>query len=453
MKARKTLSLAAAAAVMSAICMIPQSASAAGSVYSTVLTTEDELKTTVLDKYLVMDKSAGVPDSSFTIEVRPGTAVPADTEAGTLEVLAGIGSIASLDAELSFSPADTTVNEADKGTDTPVFTTSDTSDEKYVKKTLELDFSDTAFTEPGVYRYIITETGNNQGITNGYVSSTETETVRTLDVYVEDAGTIASSGTIKGKPELKIAGYVMYNGLHTAAPKADTEAETDTKNSTITNVFTSGDLTFGKIVTGNQGSRDKYFRYELTISGIGAEGTALAADLSLADTTVPASPNAATDSSYAGKTNPAQLIADTSKTIAADGYKAEAVTEDDVTTYTITAEYYLQHGQYITIKGIPEGCSYALTETTEDYLSTDGIAEDLSTLDWDGASGNDALADALTGTVDGSDIHTGFTNDRSGSVPTGILSTFGASAALAAVGIAGIAGGMICLRKKKSEED
>lgn len=416
MKARKTASIAAAAAVIS-LCMIPQSASAAGSVYSTELKTENALKSTVLDKYLVMDKSAGVPGSSFTFSVRPGTAVPADTEEGTPEVLAGIGSIASLDSVITFSPDDTTINEADKGTDTPVFTTADTSDEKYARRSLTLDFSAVPFTEPGIYRYIITETGDNQGITNGYVSSTKTETVRTLDVYVEDTGTLALSGTNKGKPELKIAGYVMYNGLVTAAPEASEEAEN--KNSTMTNVYTTGDLTFGKIVTGNQGSRDKYFRYELTISGIAAEGTAFEADLSLADTAVPASPNAATDPAYAGKNNPAKLTADTSKTIASDGYKAEAVTAAGITTYKITAEYYLQHGQYITVKGLPEGCTYSLTETSEDYLKTDGITDVLSTLDWDGTSGNDALADPLTGTIDGSDVYTGFTNERSGSVPTG----------------------------------
>lgn len=46
-----------------------------------------------------------------------------------------------------------------------------------------------------------------------------------------------------------------------------------------------------------------------------------------------------------------------------------------------------------------------------------------------------------------------FTNDRAGNIPTGILSTVVGSAALVALGIAGVAGGALYLKKKKSEEE
>ena len=468
-KYRRFAAIIASAAVIASLAAVPMSASAAGTTYSSTLTTENGKKVTTLDKYLVMKADANVPNAQFTFSVAPGTAIAADKTSGTLAVLAGIGTPALTNGTMTFSTADTATAEASKGADdTPVFVTADTSDEKYVKKTLTLDFSGVAFTEPGVYRYLITEAGTNQGITNGYVDASTTETVRTLDVYVEDAGTTVAEGTDAGKPQLKITGYVMYNGTQTGAPKAEASASAAapnngaevagaTKNDTITNVYSSQDLTFGKAVTGNQGSKDKYFKYTVEISNISAQNAKLSVDLTGADSAVPASPNAATKTDYAGKVNPAVLIADTTKTIAADGYTAEAVTTgeapDTVTTYKITAEYYLQHGQYITIQGLPKGASYSVTEDEEDYTKTSGITKDLSTLDWNGESGNDALADAVSGTIADADIHTGYTNDRSGTIPTGILSTVAGSLGIVALGIAGVAGGAVYLKKKKSEDE
>ena len=468
-KYRRFAAIIASAAVIASLAAVPMSASAAGTTYSSTLTTENGKKVTTLDKYLVMKADANVPNAQFTFSVAPGTAIAADKTSGTLAVLAGIGTPALTNGTMTFSTADTATAEASKGADdTPVFVTADTSDEKYVKKTLTLDFSGVAFTEPGVYRYLITEAGTNQGITNGYVDASTTETVRTLDVYVEDAGTTVAEGTDAGKPQLKITGYVMYNGTQTGAPKAEASASAAapnngaevagaTKNDTITNVYSSQDLTFGKAVTGNQGSKDKYFKYTVEISNISAQNAKLSVDLTGADSAVPASPNAATKTDYAGKVNPAVLIADTTKTVAADGYTAEAVTTgeapDTVTTYKITAEYYLQHGQYITIQGLPKGASYSVTEDEEDYTKTSGITKDLSTLDWNGESGNDALADAVSGTIADADIHTGYTNDRSGTIPTGILSTVAGSLGIVALGIAGVAGGAVYLKKKKSEDE
>ena len=46
-----------------------------------------------------------------------------------------------------------------------------------------------------------------------------------------------------------------------------------------------------------------------------------------------------------------------------------------------------------------------------------------------------------------------FTNDKAGTLPTGVLMTVAGSAAIAALGIAGVAAGTVYLRKKKSEEE
>ena len=452
MKMKKIFAAAVSLSLVAAASAVAPVHAAAATSYSATLATEEGLTSTKLDKYLVMDADANVPNATFTFSVTQGDAIDADTEHGKLAVLKGIGS-PEFTETMTFSTADNPTDEADKGTDTPVFaTTDDTSDEKYVKKTLTLDFSSVTFTEPGVYRYIIEETGTNQGITNGY---SDLVTKRTLDVYVEDAGTTDADNN----PQLKIAGYVMYNGEQTEAPDADktaadeatvpngAEVDDATKNATITNLYESQNLTFGKIVTGNQGSKDKYFKYTVEIGNISAANAKFTVDLAKADTAV--GENAATKTEYVGESNPDELVANTSAT----DYTVEEVTSGDSTTYKITAVYYLQHGQYITIQGLPKGATYSVSEDAEDYTPTDSISQADSTLNWDGTEGFDALDDDVSGEIEDEDIYTGYTNDRSGVIPTGVLSTVAGSIGLAAIGIAGIAGGAIYLKKKKSEDD
>ena len=479
----KSMKFAAAAASLSMIAsmaaFVPMCAEA-GTTYSGTLATEDELKTTTLDKYLVMKKDASVPNAEFTFTVA-GIENKIAAENGKLAVLvpAGVPSLkigtgtAETDGNINmaFSSDDTATNEASKPTDdAPVFKTNDTSDEKYVKKTLVLDFSGVTFSEPGGYRYIISETGGGQGITNGYTGTTpESESQRTLDVYVKDTGTTVTESGVK-KPQLAIESYVMYNGALTDAPDAQlpTGADKDavpngaevdgaTKNSSITNLYSTQDLTFGKIVTGNQGSKDKYFKFTVVIDNIKSENTKMTVDRQLADEAVPAEPNSATKDEYAGKSNPEELIADITKTIADNGYTAVAkLNETDPTKtdcYTITAEFYLQHDQYITINGIPKDATYTISEDAEEYTSTEGIAEANSTLDVDKDNDPDPLNDDVSGSIDSEDIYTGFTNDRTGTIPTGLLSTVAGSAGLIAVGLVGVAGGAFYVKKKKSEDE
>ncbi|MBQ3918780.1 MAG: hypothetical protein II695_03825, partial [Oscillospiraceae bacterium] len=179
-------------------------------------------------------------------------------------------------------------------------------DTYYAIKTVQMDFSGCGFTEPGIYRYYITETGSNvAGMKCGQTSdlTKAAETVRTVDVYVEDATFM--DGTVE-KNYLRIAGYVMYVGEQTVGPnKVDPDPAptavdpanwqvnledgmTNTSSTTnygkvngaeimngtdpvqksegIPNFYSTNDITFGKTVTGNQGSKDKYFKFTLQLT-------------------------------------------------------------------------------------------------------------------------------------------------------------------------------------------
>ena len=487
-KYRRISAFIASTALIASMASLPMSASAAGTPYTPGLTNATDgtnpvsQNVTMIDKYLVMDVNANVPNANFDFSIAPYSdaaekAVITPASGSNLAVINGVttqtgGSTLDFKANdaantgsnmagvVSFVQSDTntTVTEGTAGADTAVVWQDATAgNEKYAKKTLTLDFSTVQFTEPGVYRYLITETGSNQGIANDTgVSASGQNTYRTLDVYVEDyadfyAKLADNSGyTAPDGKQLFIAGYVLYEGKHDAAPSA-TAASTTNKSSSYTNAYTSYDLTFSKTVTGNQGSKDKYFAFTVTISGA-VEGTVY--DVSYADdnnanTTdgnadamISADPNSATTCITSNVTQPAAL------TVGADG--------------TVTQVFYLQHGQSIAIRGLAEGTSYTITEAPEDYSDSATVTGDTKTQDKtntgteeepvmgsDISYSNHQIAD----TYISGDTVAAFTNDRSGAIPTGILTTVAGSLGIVALGAIGVTGGMIYMKKKKSEDE
>ena len=407
------------------------------------------------DKYLLVDSDAVVPNTSFSFtissndvtEILPGTAATT-TSAGTLPLYKGPGTPTI--SAVSFSPNDT------------VETSTLVSGYKTYKKPVTIDMSSVEFSEPGVYRYYITEATGTAGMFYDVDATTPNLTTngslkRTLDVYVEDTED-ASSMT------LKVTGFIMYDGVVTAAPPAGEPATansaiTSTKTITVNtangaevpgatktdryvNYYTSYSLTVGKVVTGNQGSRDKYFKLTLTLNSPVA--TTLTVDVSHADIQLPASDalNKATDSSYAGKSNPQEI-----KLNAGEAKETE---------------FYLQHGQYIIVEGLIVGTTYELKEEAEGYTSTEGITAAVSVINWDGINGNDALADAVNGTVklldaddsttDDGDLQTGFTNDKNGVIPTGVLVSATPVIIIAIVVVAGVVLFIVMSAKRKASE-
>ncbi|MBP3793708.1 MAG: hypothetical protein ILA24_06685 [Ruminococcus sp.] len=368
------------------------------------------------------------------------------------------------------------------------------TDVYYAIKTMRLDFTDCGFTEPGIYRYVITENNTAQdGVT---YDSTLT---RTIDVYVEDATyTPYTSGTAgETQNKLRIAGYVMYKGTVTDAPakpgtesagtastledglantaKGDNgasygtpngyEVSGTTKSEGFKNTYVTHELTFSKEVTGNQASKDKFFKFKLEIKNV-VKDSSFDVDITNAESAVPDTVNAATQNSYASQINAAQLVADDSKTLAADGYTFTLNPGSD-SVGTITAYYYLQHGDKVIIKGLPDNTSYAITESQEDYTAalvitgdtTNGVdattgTEIDNTLTVDNADADDANWTA--GYVDTAlkdDADAKFTNTRKGTIPTGVILSIAAPAAVGAAAIGGIAFILIRNKRRKSEEE
>ena len=476
----------------------------------------------MLKKVLEIEDRANIPACSFTFTATAGSAV--DATSSTLAVLAGVDpdkitykTVADNSDHLAFATAgsaaitattvttagnessaipvayaanDVTLGSSNAASGSTITVTNDNvvlSDGNaatyYAEKEVELDFSDCGFTEPGVYRYLITESTTSENVNTGIIN--DTDTTRTLDVYVEDASYYTRSGeegsyTYTYNKKLKIAGYVMYVGTQTTGPSnsntaisgtAATMEDNTTKTSNglevasatksvgFKNTYVTHDLTFSKTVDGNQASRDKFFMFKVEIKNATA-GNLFDVDIAEAESAVPETVNAATQARYASQKNAAQLVADTTKKVADDGYTF-ALNSGSTTEGTITAYYYLQHGNTVTIKGLSDKTSYTITEYQEDYEPEFVLTGDTKNGDEDAGTNITSLTvDTTDSTVESwtakyadtaltKDTNAAFKNTRQGTIPTGILLSVAAPAGVGVVVISGIA--YLVIKNKRSK--
>lgn len=391
---------------------------AAGTDYGTTI---EGTKTTTFDKFLVMDKQANVPNATFSYAVKAGNAKAYDVNEKKFQVLAGVDADKITMAGVGEgAEANKIVFKQGDNSDTHDTTKDayvkdlDSTKQKYALKTAELDFKNVQFTEPGVYRYIITESGTNQAITN------DADLTRVLDVYVNDAST-------ETEKKLTIAGYVLHSNENDEPDVAagenagSTGTYVATKSQGFTNNYDTSDLTLRKQVTGNQASRDKYFEFTLNIDK--------------------AQPNTKydvviTEADATSKTNAATIDANTNK--------------DNVTSITTdgagkaTQKFYLHHGQQVTVQGIAKDTTYALIENTEDYKSTANTKDDPVV-----TTKTNTEAAPVDGTIVSTDLTTGYLNTRDGVIPTGVIMTVAPFAAVTLLGAAG----MVTIKMRKKEDD
>ncbi len=174
-----------------------------------------------------------LPATSFTFTVEQGTAVPAAS--GKPAVYQGpVGGVTITDANIASAPR--TIAE-DIGQASVTLT-----------DTATLQVNSSAFTAPGVYRYVVKETA---GTYEGMTYSTDS---KFFDVYVK-AG---AGGAMEA--------YSYFF--------ADPSAATGKNDGIFTNNYdkdnTSADLNKLKItktVTGNQGDQNKEFEFTVTVTG------------------------------------------------------------------------------------------------------------------------------------------------------------------------------------------
>ncbi len=362
-------------------------------------------------KYLTLDKDANIPAATFSFTVAAGTAVDAGTN--TLAVLAGpIVSGKPSIANVVFAAAETTSTDQPITNGTATDGIVNSTDKKYATKTATIDFTGVTFDEPGVYRYIITESAQTD--TTGRIVN-DTTTTRTLDVYIKD-----NNGT------LAFDGYVLYNGTVTGGPSTSDNAASSgvsgaTKNDKYVNEVVTKDLTLSKTVTGNQGSRDKFFKFTIAFTDLG-NGTVVNVEKTGAAVTPTKSSATVYEANVMGGTDANGV---TKLTANASG--------------AVSHDFYLSDGDTVKITGIPKGAKYTVTEVPEDYAPTATINSTAAALT-NGATAQQTLND---------DSSVAFTNTRTGTVPTGVMLTMIPGVLIVAAGAAGL---FLIQRKKRGRQ-
>lgn len=382
------LSSASAAIVIAGLAATP--VCAAGTTYAPVNGANTKFNTTIY-----MRDTAKVPNVTFHYGVTAGAGQEAS--AGNLAVLAGDDKVTSTGLP--------TIKDI-------VFTADDTKDTSgtFIEKTGTVDFSGVTYKEPGVYRYVVTETGEAQGVTHEDKAHKQEVRAKALDVYVTD----------DGHGNLVVSGYVMHDNVNAKAEQLGETKKLADKDINFEHLLTTSDVTLSKTVTGNQGSRDEYFQFTVKIAGAD-KGTKFIVDLANADKTT--------------KTNGVNTVTHENPEMLTAG-------EDG----TITQDFWIQNGQSIKIQGLGGSTGYTVTEAENAYKTNIAVTGDTKN-----GEANIAAVDGkvVTDAAVSEDTVVAYTNDKSGAVPTGLIMSIGGPAAIALLG--GV--GLVTIKAKKKEEE
>ncbi|MBR1385074.1 MAG: hypothetical protein IJ555_14900 [Ruminococcus sp.] len=391
---RKRLFAGFAASVLAAGIMaaVPMTAGADVSITAQPDTSKFEF-----EKYLIMNIDATTPNISFDYKIEPVAAAPEGISAG----LGGAKFEGDDDtATVTFATTDETVLDDNVDKNKTISIDNETNNERIAIKALTVDLSDVAFTEPGTYRYQITET-----TANGTPVVYDTNNVKYLDVIVVNANVLDPN-------ELKIETVILHNSNTASIAKED-------KVTGFNNKYITHDLSLDKKITGNQASKSKYFKFTVKLSNPSGF-----------------TPNSNDSFRITGNHDP-------SVTIGENTYQnAATVTYSQLKT---GLDFYLKGGQSLEINGLPDGVGYEITEDNEDYeptITVSGDDEDVTANDEAAKVSDTALKSSTTVT---------FTNLKKGDIPTGVILAVAVPAALSLVGFIGMVTILIKRRKDNSE--
>lgn len=379
------------------------------------LTLTDE-QNVVIPIYMCVPEGDACPDLNFNFTLVAGTAI--DGAEGYMSILAPsekeMASVTSFDGEAVIFRG-TYHSDTDPVhsvlVDTPL--DFDTDGYSVYMSNLYINFKDTMFTHPGIYRYELTEQKpDNPSVNLDVRAETAQNAKRYIDVYIIDDG--------EGK--LEYAGYTILENPASYAINATDASKSDYENgyksTCYVNSMASFKLTLTKQISGNQASRDKYFKFNVTIH-LPEEGTATATFPR--DAFFPAKSPATIyplDTIIAGNRNGVSVaeLPTTNET-----YSVVWAANDD---HDIVKTIYLRNGQTVTISGLPQGTTYTIEEDPEDYYSSMTLESD----DYKNGTipsatlGNDKISFVGAESVPGmAHNHAAtFTNTKNGIVPTGI---------------------------------
>ena len=348
------------------------------------------------EKEFAIPDGANMPNVQFEYSIVPGTAVPVGPNN---EIAIYAGPTATVDGvdypfvtNAVFPSDDNSANNHDNRDGT-----ADT-DPNYSGKKIYIDnaiinLTGIEFTAAGVYRYVVTEKAPPQ-ITGVPGVTYENNGERYLDVFVFPGDHDNDSST---PDQLMVTEYSLtkngsyftkeYNETQQKWVYTYSDPDDRIKSSGYKNTLDTVDLEFAKTITGNQAEQTEKFTFTLSITG--------------------ANPN----QEYA--------LEITGTNVLIEGTGGSGVTNGKITTDAngaYTGTFSLTAGDKVKVLDLPVGYSYTLSEDAEDYTSTGGTDAGFT----NGTVGQDGK---ISGSAVNTDISTGFNNERTGIIPTGVIIT------------------------------
>jgi len=247
-----------------------------------------------------------------------------------------------------------------------------TPDSVFTNKTstqeLQIDWSNVVIKEPGVYRWTVTKSVVDTDPMGNPTNNSET---LYLFAYATD-----NSGS------LVISGVGLTHDQTLSADKGNLNDSYPVQTL---------NLAISKTVTGNQGSKDQYFKFTVNLT----------------------SPAGSADQTYAIVGHDVEVPQ------TAYNNATKNVETINVTNGKGSVELWLKHGQTVTIKDMLYGTSYTITESENTgYTVKSAITGDTTDATANGATASDTSLEASTTVA--------FTNDKQAIVPTGVILNSGA---------------------------
>lgn len=190
-----------------------------------------------IKKRILKEANVYLPNTTFTFDVEPGAAVSAGE--GQKEIKAG--------PENGVTFSDNSITSSATGSYDIAAT------EVTLTDTAALQVHANEFTEPGVYRYVVSEDS-----TNPYEGMTYSTEEYYFDVYVEYVG-----------DDLTVTAYTFVDDA-TSTEKNGEVVFTNDYSDTSSGGGTH-DITLSKVVTGNQGSKTENFSFTIEVTGENGE--------------------------------------------------------------------------------------------------------------------------------------------------------------------------------------
>ena len=354
---------------------------------------------TSFEKKFVVPATANVPDVDFEFKIDAGTPV-ALSDTNEIEIFAGPVVTQEVTDETTNETttvitAPTVENASFDGTSGFDSTNTDET-VRIAVDNVEIDLTGITFTQPGVYRYVITEKPNNyNGITN------DENAVRYLDVFVfptEADPSVLEITTYSMRTVDQNSNFTKEFNETTQEWEYKYSEDPGDKSDGYRNELETVDLEFTKKIEGNQADMNKKFKYTLVLEDVNP-GTykveVTGTDVVVTDETSEDYSNVQVDAETGTYT-----ITINETTVDAEG--------------KYTCYFYLTNGETVTVKDLNKGYKYTLTEDEEDYAKTEGVDNE--------GDDNDFLGLTADSNVQ-ADVKTGFTNKRTGIIPTGVIIT------------------------------